>query len=217
MKVPIQEPRRPPADLRVVAVACELNPWRRTHVGFLYEREDGTHWHCHLAWELILRNVPATIDDRCWVNINIPPQILELLAAALELMDQNAAIIPYDIRYSSSAEYFDATTWAYHSHEPGLTCSTFILALLRGFRLELFEVSSWPGRPSDNADLEFLIRQLELRGVNSGRVAAMRANHQGIRFRPEEVCGSVSESFWPVPFATAETAGEEVLQHVVSR
>ena len=213
MAVIIQDCREGSAQLESVSVACMLNSIGGLHVGFLYQREDSSRWLSHLAWELVFRNEPAGEQFMCWVNVRISRPNLEILAAVLEEMKSNRDV-NYDVRYHGENSYFDQVTWAYIKQEPGLTCATFIMALLRSLHLELFNVSVWPGRLEDKPVLDALISQLEKCGVEPARILAMRSNHQNIRFRPEEVCGAVGEASWPVPFTSAQLLGGEVRDHV---
>jgi hypothetical protein len=215
MTAHIQDPLNPTASLEVVAVSCELNHLGGLHVGFLYQREDGTYWFTDMAWELLLRNEQTNCRGKCWINVKLAAQNLELLAAALEEIP--AQRVPYDVRYDSEKPYFDSITRAYLNESPGLTCATYILGVLRGFQLELFDVANWPGRPEDGPDIEKLIVALEKHGVPSDRIAAMRANHGNMRFRPQEVCGAVAETAWPVMFHLAERLGCDVAEHFASQ
>ena len=217
MTATLQDPRDSAARLGQVAVACMLNGNGGTHVGFLYRREDASIWFCDVAWELWLRNEPKNQHDMCWVNIGLPDSILELVAAILEEMDKNKGAIPYDVRYSSSQSYFDPSSWEYTNQAPGLTCATFVMALFQGLQIALFNVDAWPSRPGDEPALDNLISHLAADGVDPIRIQEMRTNHKNVRFRPEEVCGSVGETTWPVPFPTAEPLGHDVRQYVMAR
>ena len=214
----LQDSRSACAKLEGVAIACFINHWGGLHVTFLYKREDDTTWLCDVAWNLVSRNEPVDeAADLCWVNINKRPEILDFVAEALQLMGQNFGLIPYDVRFSAEEDYFDPTTWSYKREMPGLTCATFIMAVLKNFKLNLFSVPTWPGRSEDRPALEHLISELEMRGVDSKRIEEMRLNHDNIRFRPEEVCGSVSEANWPVPFEIAQQLGTTLATTVRAR
>ena len=213
----IQEPKAGSASLEILAVRCELNAIGGVHTGFLYYRQE-IPFFCHLAWELDLRNEQTALDSCCWINVNLEPQILEFISAHLqENMDQNKASVAYDVRYSSSGEYFDRQTWTYTAVEPGLTCATFVMAIFRGFAIEVLSLDRWPTREEDIEQLEKLIRWLEKSGVSAERIHAQRMSNVGLRYRPEEVAGAVSEAVWPVPFKVAEPLGRGVRQHLLER
>jgi hypothetical protein len=153
------------------------------------------------------------------LNIELRQEVLDLIATHLDMMPQNRAAIDYDVRFSDELEYFDPITWAYRRGAHGLTCATFIIAVLRGFELNLFDVPRWPSREEDSPAIEELIRRLEIDGVEGWRISAMRADHNNIRFRPEEVSAAVGEdgNTWPVPFPTAEALGKQLRTYVMSR
>jgi hypothetical protein len=217
MTTQIHQVGSPPTKFEIVAVACHLNGWGGTHVGFLYDRhEDGTRWFCDVAWDLVCRNEEVTKTDLVWVNVRLREENLRLLAAALDLMDQNAASIPYDTRFGP-AVYFDPHSWVYIKDNPGLTCSTFIIAVLRSLGFELLDTLDWESRAEDGPALDHLIAELERRRVDRSRIEAMRANNDNRRFRPEEVCAAAGLKQWPVEFARAEPAGIEVAFEVNRR
>lgn len=215
MPLDMQDSRNQDSHLNICAISCTRSE-AGTHAAFIYERDNGAIWTADVAWNLIARNYEIHALDQSWVNINIPEQILEILVSILEIMGQNHNIIPYDVRYTNG-EYFDPVTWSYCQEKPGLTCATFVLAVLRGLKLELFDVNAWPTRSEDGPALERLLSMLSASGVDAHKINAQRLGHNCIRYRPEEVTGSVSGSRWPVPFGLAADLGTQVLLHVMNR
>jgi hypothetical protein len=97
--------------------------------------------------------------------------------------------------------------------EHGLTCATFVLAVLRATGIELLDLAGWLPREDD------LVRHGELLALLRGdqRVAeehvdAVAGEVNCIRYRPEEVVGAASYEDLPVAFANAQEAAAQIVE-----
>jgi hypothetical protein len=91
--------------------------------------------------------------------------------------------------------------------ERGLTCATFVLAVLRSVGVELVELNSWRPRESDAPFLEWVIGALQGR-ARPEHVDGVSGERHCSRFRPTEVAASTAFRAIPVPFALARAAGQ---------
>jgi hypothetical protein len=82
----------------------------------------------------------------------------------------------------------------------GLTCATFILAVLRGHGLLPVDETTWLPRAEDVDWQTAIIEDLEASGAEQDHIEAVRNDIGAKRFRPAEVVGAVIEadSHWPV-------------------
>lgn len=216
MSLIIQDGHLACSNLSIAAVFCCQVSDGGLHAGFLYERDDGTVWRCEMAWDYNCINRQSRKDGKCWVNINLDEMHLNYLVAVLEEMHQNSDSIPYNVLYDGR-EHFDPYTRLYIKGAPGLTCATFVDAVLRSIGFNLLDIFNWPGRDEDHSYLETLLNRLEHGRVDPERITNMRANHNNVRIRPEEVCGAVSESSWPVTQDRADHLGRIVRSYVINQ
>jgi hypothetical protein len=102
----------------------------------------------------------------------------------------------------------------------GLTCSSFVVEVLRGFHLDLIDESTWPSS-DDNVkwanDIAAFFADIagKFRTANQNQVAEMYEGRakviagdasQGLRLLPTEVAGAVSmaQAGWPVAYQDAQ-------------
>jgi hypothetical protein len=100
----------------------------------------------------------------------------------------------------------------------GLTCSTFVLAVLSSVRINLVKLAEWPSRPADVARHKELLDLLDGDPkVSRDHVAAVRAEVTCVRYRPEEVAGAASSPEPPVSFVVAQAAAEHITRAFARR
>jgi hypothetical protein len=75
--------------------------------------------------------------------------------------------------------YFDTTTYNYirTAAGEGLTCATFILAVMNSVGIKLLEDETWPVREEDKEWIEQIVGTLAESGVNREHIS-----HQGVPF-----------------------------------
>jgi hypothetical protein len=183
------------------------------HVGFLYKLGDERARMVHLAWHNRLTDEDP-VPDYFWIQCGLPDTVRNVIAPALAGVAQDQQL-PYSPLYEGI--YFVDGTLRYNRNSPGegLTCATFLMAVLDALGYPLFNAAEWHARPEDEAWTERIIRRLAASpGVSTDHTEAIRARPRGARFRPEEVSGSLSEAVVPVSFVRAEQLGRQLLQEL---
>lgn len=92
----------------------------------------------------------------------------------------------------------------------GLTCATFVLAILEVASIRLADLSTWAGREGDDVWKAWVVGQLEESGGPAEHVAAVRADKDHVRVRPEDVAGAATEKPVPVAFNSGISRGSEI-------
>ena len=97
----------------------------------------------------------------------------------------------------------------------GLTCATYILAVLDSIGLALLDEQTWSARPDDAAWQERILALLrETPGVPLAHLQAVM-NTVGIeRIRPEEVAGCFASFPSPFNFENATSLGAQILEEL---
>jgi len=93
----------------------------------------------------------------------------------------------------------------------GLTCATFVLAILRLANVELAALDTWESRDGDDEWKAGIVDALEQSGASPAHVVAVREDSGHTRVRPEDVAGAATESVIPVVFARANELGARLL------
>ena len=197
----------------VGAVIKMLQPEQR-HVGFLYKSLGGAARMLHLGWHHDLRDEDAKLDYS-WVQCGLDPVNRLLLAGAVvQIAAQREVPINYSPIYQG--EYFESGSLKYTRTAPGegLTCATFIIAVMNSLSLKLFEAEAWPTRQDDGKWVQAIASHLAACGADQDHVEAIKASPSSARFRPEEVAGAFTESAVPVPFEKAESLGLAILDEL---
>lgn len=209
------------ASLKDAGLAIRLTDPPYSHCGILFRTEGETVHLLHLAFHHRLERQPSAVDYE-WVQLQLPPLRLESVAALCELIwrqHQKGDEIPYALRFLRS-QFAPTGALLLGTTEHGLTCATFILAVLRGASVELLTVDQWPPRPDDESQQRFVLQILDRwkdvaseqeRPALGKHIAAVQRESGCARFRPEEVVAAASFTSLPVPFADAETAGRALL------
>ncbi len=129
--------------------------------------------------------------------------------------------LPYNFRFPN--DVFDKETGELLlKRGEGLTCSTFVLALLEATGTSLVRREEWPQRPDDKARHETLVegrRQSFLAGNDNKlsddaleHLAFMNLQVNSVRIRPEETAASASVRPLPASFKSAVDAATELLE-----
>ena len=186
------------------------------HTGVLYQRAaDGELRVLDLAFHFRMRDEPA---DR-WSGASVTPTLdsiqCELIATYCEMTASHLPrqSVPYALRYTDGR--FDDGAYV-QGNDRGLTCATFVLALVRAATgLEMLDRSTWRARPEDEEAHRQLVETLEdwhQKGrVDRAHVEGVRAEVGCMRYRPEEVAAASATDPRPVEYERAERAGTVVL------
>ncbi|MFO0618049.1 MAG: hypothetical protein U0414_35990 [Polyangiaceae bacterium] len=174
------------ASIETVGVQLRKTDVSQLHVALVY-RVDGTAKTLELAWHRDLVSVNVELTG-LFAPLQLDPANAISLAAYCEAvaLENHANIpgkaqIPYWIRYDG--ETFTATgQWL---HDTGLTCATFVLAVLSSQGLTVARHETWGTREDD---LTWQCKILRMLASKHPREVAMQRKLIGAsRLRPEEV------------------------------
>lgn len=191
-------------QLQSVGVAISTTGPGRWHTGIVHGSRDKEILLLHLAWHHRLCNEPPG-DEIAWIQLQLPALRLRSIAA-----------FPYAFRYEETSFAPDGQL-RLGGTEHGLTCATFVLALLRATGVELLDVSTWPTRPDDTAWHAEVLALLQRHGASPDHIARVRSEVGCARFRPQEVAGACSGGAFPTSFASARAAASRIEAAFASR
>ncbi|MFS8067609.1 MAG: hypothetical protein ACMG6S_14695 [Byssovorax sp.] len=204
----------PIEKLRFLGVAITPTSPGRWHVGVLHRADGDPVNLLHLAFDHKLLNSPPGAKY-AWVQLQLPDLRLRSVAANCRLIARRYASpkrgLPYGLRYEKTTFRADGKM-RLGKAEHGMTCATFILAVLRSAGVELLSLADWPPRDGDKErHLELLDMLRNDPEVARDHVAAIATEVNGVRYRPEEVVGAASSAQLPVSFLLAEAAAEQIM------
>ncbi|MEX2139712.1 MAG: hypothetical protein WD894_10650 [Pirellulales bacterium] len=201
----------------VVVAVGEPNPDQR-HIGVMHRDRNASYHFLHLAWHCLLRNDadrPAYLS--VWVAPNVPAERQRTIAAFCRRVwrknERNG--IPY--AFSNPQGAFDPASGAFliGPSRFGLTCSSFVLAVLHAAGLQVADYSTWPaGRAGDREWQQKIILDLESQQTEQVHIEHLRSEIGTVRFRPEEVAAATVHAPPAVGFQQAEELGRQILNQI---
>jgi hypothetical protein len=214
----------PPEEVGLVAIAIGMDA---RHLALLFRFEvNEPMMVLHLAWEHDLRCEdvwPQMANNYLGVTIDRGPMRSEAVAdQCLNIVEANPGGLPY--AFGDPSEAFDEN----HKFIPGnqrvgLTCASFVLAVLEQAGIRLVIREDWGENYDDPQFYRWIIRALsgEIPGypaANPDHVAAVRAQIAAgaIRYRPIEVAGAATSDSPPASFARAIGLGRDLLPRLTS-
>jgi hypothetical protein len=125
--------------------------------------------------------------------------------------------IPYG--FNAQGVVFDPATGDLLSRPEigkGLTCATFITAILQVYRYSLADLSTWPDRDQDREWEQDIIRFLTQFGASQEHIAAIRNDVGAKRLRPCEVvaAGFTPSDLWPLRFEAVAPIAQQVIDEL---
>lgn len=99
--------------------------------------------------------------------------------------------------------------------EHGLTCATFVLAVLRSAGVELLKREDWPSRADDMVRFAKILKALRSVSAEDAYFDALEAEVTAVRFRPTEVAGASSKQP-PCSFVDAVAAATVIEEFLVA-
>lgn len=98
----------------------------------------------------------------------------------------------------------------------GLTCATFVVALLAAYDIPLLDLDRWEQREEDEAWQRAVVEAIRRYAVGGEEHAASIAADVGncVRLRPEEVVAAFAQADRPVSFSVAVPLGAEVVGEI---
>lgn len=201
----------------VVGIGIRKTAASSWHVGLLHVQEE-LPWFLHLAWHLDLRNECFEQSRHAWVLLDVPPGRIRTIAAYFRRVwkRNQSRGVPYGLRYDATS-FHDDGRLLLGPTEHGLTCATFVIAVLRGARINLVDVSSWPQRTDDIVWHETVVETLRKHGAAESHIVAVEGEIGCARFRPLEVAGAASRGKLPAHFNVAASAALEISEAFEAR
>lgn len=198
------------------------------HVGLLYQARTKARV-LHLAWHHLLKDEEPEGEWR----LVVPGLDRDLLRVALShcrnASKKLGAQIPYGLRYARS-ELIEVATGKKQKGmslvmgpgETGLTCATFVLALLKMAGIDLLDLASWEQRDEqrrkeDEAEQAKLVALLHKHGAAKQANAITQGGEIGsLRYRPEEVSAASGLESHPVAYSQAQPEGDKLRRQILS-
>jgi hypothetical protein len=211
-----------PQQIPFVAVGVSRMRHGNTHTGVVYRHSNGQVHYFHQAWDHDTRDgeISAEVASLGGTFLSVMVVLEDVRARAVALSWEIAASRNKDIGYALADDpdaLFDPHTGILVlPNGRGLSCSTFVLALLRSARIPWINTKEWPAnnkRAGDREWLEFLVKRLEETCQDKEHVERVRQEVRNgcIRVRPEEVAGAGLYEHHPVCFPMAAEGGEFTL------
>lgn len=206
-----------PDDDDVLAIGVMGDAAQR-HTGIRFEDRDGTAKLLHLAWhhQLAVWEPPGRMR---WVALrSVHPLRALSVHGQCQLVARHAATeqVPYGFAFPDGC--FDPTTgrWLLGPDGRGLTCATFVVAVLKTAGVDLVDLESWEERQDDVAWKTSIIDTLK-KDHPKRAIALASEEPNGFRLRPEEAAGSANADPLPTCFADAVELGRRILDELLSR
>lgn len=164
------------------------------HVGFVYRTKDDSIVLSHLGWHHAFYGAGELEDQYLWLDSLLDPEICEMIAEYLELVasEFENETIPYGIVYPVDP-FGEGTVYRARNDGEGLTCATYVVAIMERMRQPVLDASTWPtGRADDIKWAELILSMLEKRkDIKPEHVEIQRKVLPFVtRLRPEEVAAA---------------------------
>lgn len=192
-----------------------------THVGICYSFR-GHAWVLHLAWHCRLQREPlagAAVAYGIGAGY-LPPVRAPAVLAMFEYVWEKCQTgsIPYGLKYPG-AKFRPDGTIEIPSGASGLTCATFVAAVLDAAGVKVIDETTWPeGRAGDREWQQEVVRLLKSHRADPQHVEAVEREIGCARIRPEEIAFSVvaDPTERPLTFALVERPAQLLRAMVVA-
>lgn len=190
-------PAQPATTASALGVAISVSDpsAQQLHLGLIYP-EDGSSKVVHLWWHCRVANEPLNESKPIWwwVSIDVPEDRMEAIAGVcrriIKRAENGISEIKYATRYEGGIFKEDGSV-SLVGKEVGLTCATFVLAILHWAQLVPLRLDSWEAR---SGDLEWHARIVQVlkdtSGVSEEHLRAVEEEKGCARFRPADVAAA---------------------------
>ena len=206
-----------PLNRRAVLGVGEPRKGQR-HIGIAYRTEASAPLRfMHLAWHHDLRDDDQVRDIyRCVILADVPAELEPTIVAQCKRSSAaDAKGIPFGFGYQPLSVTRDPVTDALRLRGPsGLTCATFVLAMLELANIRLADLSSWQDRQGDAEWKAGIVEDLDDRGADPAHVEGVRSDRNHTRVRPEDVAGAATVSPLPASFTSAVVRGASIVDEL---
>jgi hypothetical protein len=146
-----------------------------------------------------------------WSDVGLDEVNCDFIAATFGHMIENAGDVSYGL--DSDLICFDEDgTYRAPPAGKGLTCATFIVAVMKSQGYEICDLPTWGHREEDQAWQEWIIRMMEKYHVDPAHIDLVRNDIGAKRYKPDEVVASASlmSDAWPIKFSDARALADEI-------
>jgi hypothetical protein len=193
-----------------IAIAVSHGLFGEGHIGIcFYAAKDGPKV-MHLAWHEQLRiNVIPTDLQNCWAaaTLGVPHAASKAIVGIVRSVAARGATIRYGLNFIAAYGSFSPTgKYKPPKGSDGLTCSSFIVEVLRAARVNLVKEDTWRAEIENTAWANRVCDLLIQKGADVDHVASVRKSINGLRMRPFEVAGAarLGPSSWPADFDSVQ-------------
>lgn len=185
-----------------LAICIQKSGKKQNHTGFFCKEKDGRYLVIHLGYHNYLKIDPYDNSFKILNFSNLDSFLQEVLVEqiiAIARVNYKDQKIPYSILFSDNEIYFnDDLSYKSGNNGKGLTCATFVLAVLKRLSLPIAAIETWPNnRPEDikwfdSALLnlyDYIYKRFPNQLPHVAQQYAQKKQHAAHlrRFRPEEV------------------------------
>jgi hypothetical protein len=152
-----------------------------------------------------------------WIEPPVVPERLRQLAAVCRRVSRKneQGGIPYAFSCPEGASDVQTSAFLLGPTRFGLTCATFVLALLEHAGLALVQLDSWPsGRAGDEQWQMRILADLEKCGASKEHLEHVRQEIGSVRYRPEEVAAAATIAPPPAVFKAIERLAEAIVAKI---
>lgn len=207
-------------------------PARPDGIGVVVRRLGPGQWHSglllgnvrtgpqmlHLGWHHDLSLEPMRTSYG-WVQLRLPTRRVASVSALARLVHSRygndrprAERVPYALRYQGAVfERRGGRANLLLRGGKGLSCATFVLAVLEGASVPLIDATQWNTmRPGDQERFDIMIAMMKAdSNVQAEHVQQCELDGASPRIRPEEVAGAATFDLrrFPVGLTDAERVG----------
>ena len=185
------------------------------HCCFIYRSDNGEIRTLGLAMHHLLEDSSVDGSYR-WSQLGLDADNKEILGVLLSRINNKKPSVPYAFN-SEGIVFADDGTLLEPPAGRGLTCATFIIAVLRTYAHELIDLETWPDVPRDERQLKIILRYLRA-NASADHVEAIEADKGARSINPDEVvaAGHLNANEWPVAFTTAREIADSVMRDLGS-
>jgi hypothetical protein len=187
------------------------------HMALLYRVKDACRL-LHLTMDRGLQDIEPD-DVYCWLPTGLDKfNKLTLSAICRDIAEKakTSASVPY--RFWYNGDYFDISGGYIADPNAGLTCSTFILAVLRAIKIELVKVDEWPSAKGQDltAQMQITVGAGHLHPPQPFLVNALQDEWEKPRFSPGQVAAAAHDSSHPIGYKKACKMGGTIEERLTA-
>ena len=185
------------------------------HIGFLYfDMMSGKPYFCHQTNEKDRNKNEPIRENYSWVSTSFnEAESTSIITTCAVLCNKSVSIggIPYGFTFRPNL--INSGEWQGGGVE-GVTCATFVLAILESLGFSILETDYWFDRSEADKEAEKAWKEyiLELFSKDVGpiSIARIRKSDTSPRFKPEEVTVGCASTDRPIDYNVASNRAEQL-------